>query len=130
MKLSVYKSYDDLPLFLNAKMVAQVLGVSISTAYELLNDPGFPTLRVGSRMVVPKEKFIQWAEGQSGGAKCENSTGPSGTPSRTTSPSPTRSSLWDCPPGRSQSMVFSSIGRIGRPTSAWPATGPSERQWG
>lgn len=69
MKLSVYKSYDDLPLFLNAKMVAQVLGVSISTAYELFHEPDFPTLRVGSRMVVPKEKFIQWAEGQSGGAK-------------------------------------------------------------
>ena len=69
MKLSVYKSYDDLLLFLNAKMVAQVLGVSISTAYELFHDPGFPTLRVGSRMVVPKEQFIQWAEGQSGGAK-------------------------------------------------------------
>ena len=69
MKRSVYKSYDDLPLVLNARLVAQVLGVSIATAYELLNDPGFPTLRVGSRMVVPKEKFIQWAEGQSGGAK-------------------------------------------------------------
>lgn len=69
MKLSVYKSYDDLPLFLNAKMVAQVLGVSISTAYELFHEPDFPTLRVGSRMVVPKEKFIQWAEGQSGGTK-------------------------------------------------------------
>ena len=69
MKLSVYKSYDDLPLFLNAKMVAQVLGVSISTAYEVMHEPGFPTLRVGSRMVVPKEKFIQWAEGQSGGVK-------------------------------------------------------------
>lgn len=69
MKLSVYKSYDDLPLFLNVKMVAQVLDVSISTAYELFHAPGFPTLRVGSRMVVPKEKFIQWAEGQSGGAK-------------------------------------------------------------
>ena len=69
MKLSVYKSYDDLPLVLNAKMVAQVLGVSISTAYELFHESGFPTLRVGSRMVVPKEKFIQWAEGQSGGAK-------------------------------------------------------------
>ena len=69
MKLYVYKSYDDLLLFLNAKMVAQVLGVSISTAYELFHDPGFPTLRVGSRMVVPKEQFIQWAEGQSGGAK-------------------------------------------------------------
>lgn len=69
MKLSVYKSYDDLPLFLNAKMVAQVLGVSISTAYEVMHEPSFPTLRVGSRMVVPKEKFIPWAEEQSGGVK-------------------------------------------------------------
>ena len=69
MKLSVYKSYDDLPLFLNAKMVAQVLGVSISTAYEVMHEPSFPTLRVGSRMVVPKERFMQWAEEQSGGAK-------------------------------------------------------------
>ena len=69
MKISTYHSYDELPLFLNAELVAKVLGVSISTAYELLNDPGFPTLRVGSRMVVPKEKFIQWAEGQSGGTK-------------------------------------------------------------
>ena len=69
MKESNYKSYDELPMFLNAKTLAQVLGVSISTAYELLHEPGFPTLRVGNRMVVPKEKFIQWAEGQSGGAK-------------------------------------------------------------
>ena len=30
MKLSIYKSYDDLPLFLNARTVANVLGVSIS----------------------------------------------------------------------------------------------------
>ena len=36
MKMSVCKSYGDLPLFLNAKLVAQVLGVSISTAYELI----------------------------------------------------------------------------------------------
>ena len=69
MKVSNIQSYDDLPLFLNAKTVAQVLGVSISTAYEVMHDPGFPTLRVGSRMVVPKEKFIRWVEEQSGGAK-------------------------------------------------------------
>ena len=69
MKLSVYKSYDDLPLFLNARMVAQVLGVSISTAYEGMHEPSFPTLRVGSRMVVPKEKFMRWVEEQAGGAK-------------------------------------------------------------
>ena len=67
MKTSVCKNYDGLPLFLNASLVSQVLGVSISTAYELLNEPGFPVLRVGSRMVVPKEKFMQWAEHHSGG---------------------------------------------------------------
>ena len=69
MKISSIQSYDDLPLFLNVNLVAQVLGVSISTAYEVMHGPGFPVLRVGSRMVVPKEKFIQWAEEQAGGAK-------------------------------------------------------------
>jgi len=69
MKSPQYKSYDELPLFLNANLVAQVLGVSQSSGYELMHEPGFPVLRVGSRMVVPKEKFIQWAEEQSGGAK-------------------------------------------------------------
>ena len=69
MKQSTYQSYDDLPLFLNVNLVAQVLGVSISTAYEVMHEPNFPVLRVGSRMVVPKEKFIQWAEEQVGGAK-------------------------------------------------------------
>ena len=62
MKQSEYKSYDELPLFLNAETVAQVLGVAPSSAYELMHEAGFPTLRVGSRMVVPKEKFIQWVE--------------------------------------------------------------------
>ena len=38
----------------------KVLGVSPSSGYELMRQPGFPVLRVGSRMVVPKEQFIQW----------------------------------------------------------------------
>lgn len=67
MKKSEYKSYDDLPLFLNVETVAKVLGVSISTAYELFHEPGFPTLRVGSRMVVPKEKFVAWVSTQTEG---------------------------------------------------------------
>ena len=69
MKQSQCTSYEDLPLFLNAHLLSEVLGVSISTAYELMHEPGFPVLRVGSRMVVPKEKFIRWAEERSGGAK-------------------------------------------------------------
>ena len=68
MQESTFTNYDQLPLFLNANTVAQVLGVSISTAYEVMHEPSFPTLRVGSRMVVPKEKFIQWVEEHTGGA--------------------------------------------------------------
>ena len=62
MKNSAYKSYDELPLFLNAELVAKALGVSPSSGYELMHEPDFPILKVGSRMVVPKEKFIEWVE--------------------------------------------------------------------
>ena len=67
MKRSVYTNYDELPLFLNAEMVAKVLGISISSAYELMHETGFPALRIGNRIVVPKEKFRRWVETQVGG---------------------------------------------------------------
>ena len=66
MKESGYKNYDDLPLFLNAEMVAKVLGVSPSSGYELVHEPGFPVLRIGNRMVVPKEQFIRWVNEHTG----------------------------------------------------------------
>ena len=69
MKVSTYHSYDDLPLFLNAELVAKALGIAPSSAYELMHEASFPTLRVGSRIVVPKEKFCQWVETQTGGAQ-------------------------------------------------------------
>ena len=71
MKRSEYKSYDDLPLFLNADTVAKVLGVSPSSAYELMHEPGFPTLRIGSRMVIPKKQFIQWVSAHTQGGNCQ-----------------------------------------------------------
>ena len=62
MKSSEYKSYNDLPLFLNAAIVAKALGIAPSSADELMQEADFPVLKVGSRIVVPKEKFIQWVE--------------------------------------------------------------------
>ena len=50
MKESVYKNHNE----------AKVLGTSPSGGCELMHQPDFPVLRVGSRMVVPKEQFIQW----------------------------------------------------------------------
>ena len=69
MKISSYKNYDDLPLFLNAATVAKVLGVSPSSGYELMHEKDFPVLKIGSRMVVPKEKFVEWVERHTGGQR-------------------------------------------------------------
>lgn len=71
MKKSQYKSYDDLPLFLNAEQVSQVLGIAPSSAYELMHEDGFPVLKIGNRMVVPKEKFIAWVTEHTNGGDTE-----------------------------------------------------------
>ena len=60
MKESAYKNYDELPLFLNAATVAKGLGISPSSGYELMHETDFPVLKIGNRMVVPKEKFVEW----------------------------------------------------------------------
>ncbi len=67
MKESVYKTYEELPLFLNTEMVARVLGISPSSGYELMHEADFPMLKVGNRMLVPKAKFIQWVESNTQG---------------------------------------------------------------
>lgn len=61
-----YKSYDELPLMLDAKMIKDILGVSIGLVYELMKSNAFPSIKIGSRYIVPKEKFIEWIEKQSG----------------------------------------------------------------
>lgn len=62
MNQSKYKSFDELPLMLTVPEVANVLGISRAGAYELARSKGFPVLNIGSRIVVPKEKFAVWIE--------------------------------------------------------------------
>ena len=69
MKESNYKSYDELPLFLNVATVAKVLGIAPSSSYELIHEKDFPALRIGNLVVVPKEAFIQWVEQHTGGTE-------------------------------------------------------------
>ena len=49
-------------------MVAEALGIAVASGYELMHQEGFPSLRIGNRFVVPKEKFIRWVDEQTGGA--------------------------------------------------------------
>jgi len=49
--------------------VAKVLGIAPSSSYELMHEKDFPALRIGNRIVVPKEAFIQWVEQHTGGTE-------------------------------------------------------------
>lgn len=60
MKESTYKSFEDLPLMLNVQMIANILGISRTKSYELVSSKGFPSLKLGNRIVVPKDQFIEW----------------------------------------------------------------------
>ena len=59
-----YTSYEQLPLALSAEEVAQVLGISRANAYTLMHSKSFPTLTIGKRLVVPKDKLLVWMEEQ------------------------------------------------------------------
>jgi len=60
MKESKFKSYEELPLFLNAEVLAKTLGIAVSTAYELMHEKDFPSLKIGNRLLVSKESFQEW----------------------------------------------------------------------
>ena len=60
MNECTYKSFDELPLMLNVVQVAAVLGISRAGAYELVHGEEFPALKIGSRIVVPKDKLREW----------------------------------------------------------------------
>ena len=62
-----YTSMEQLPITLNAEQVAQVLGISRANAYNLMRAKGFPTVHIGKRMVVPKDKLIAWIQAQTEG---------------------------------------------------------------
>lgn len=66
MNKSSYKTYDDLPLMLSVPDIARVLGISRAGAYELAHSREFPSMKVGSRIIIPKEKFLLWVEKQCG----------------------------------------------------------------
>ena len=36
------------------------LGISLAKAYELVKTPGFPTLRIGTRTLIPVDAYKSW----------------------------------------------------------------------
>ena len=59
-------SFENLPNVLSAEQLAQTLGISRAGAYQLLHSEGFPTLRIGKRMLVPRDKLAECIEMNTG----------------------------------------------------------------
>ena len=55
-------NYENLPAVLNANQLATALGISRAGAYQLLNTATFPTLRIGKRLLVPRDRLVEWIE--------------------------------------------------------------------
>ena len=36
------------------------MGISLPKAYELVKEPGFPTIRIGARILIPIEAYKEW----------------------------------------------------------------------
>ena len=65
MKPEKYKSFDELPLMLSVPELASVLGISRAGAYELVKEKGFPSLTIGSRILIPRDKLVAWIDAKS-----------------------------------------------------------------
>ena len=64
LKYDTYTNIEDLPLTLNAREAAGVLRISKSKVYELARTESFPAIRIGNRVVIPRDKLIEWMNTQ------------------------------------------------------------------
>ena len=62
---SSFKTKEDLPATLSATDISRYLGISKANSYQLMDSKGFPTLRIGKRKLVPKDKFLIWINSNS-----------------------------------------------------------------
>ena len=45
---------------MSVQELARQMGISLPKAYELVKEPGFPTIRIGTRILIPVEGFQNW----------------------------------------------------------------------
>ena len=64
MKEEKFRSHDALPLTLTVPEVGEALGISRAKAYDLVRSEGFPSIRIGTRILVPRDKLIRWIDKQ------------------------------------------------------------------
>ena len=65
MKKSIYKTKEEMPMFLTVLDLANLLGISRASAYELVRQENFPKLKiVQGRTIIPRDKLLEWLDEQ------------------------------------------------------------------
>ena len=60
MRNKRWSSKEELPLFLDAKEIIDILKLSRSFVYSLMRNGDLPTIKVGKRRLVIRDQFIEW----------------------------------------------------------------------
>ncbi len=66
MAIATVVNVDGLPAVLTLRHVQDVLGISRPKVYELAHTRGFPVVRFGRAIRVPREAFLRWLDQQTG----------------------------------------------------------------
>jgi excisionase family DNA binding protein len=64
MPAVILKDIEDLPAILRMKDVQNFLGLSRPKTYELAHTKGFPVVKFGRAIRVPKSAFLRWLDSQ------------------------------------------------------------------
>jgi len=59
-KLSLNQA--EMPFSLTVDEIGKMLGLCRNRAYKLANSKGFPSKRIGKRLVIPTDLFLKWIE--------------------------------------------------------------------
>ena len=55
-----YRTVEELPLMLDVKEVAKILGIGKNLAYSLVNSGEIKGLRIGTKIRVPKQNLVDY----------------------------------------------------------------------
>jgi excisionase family DNA binding protein len=66
MPEAVAMRQEELPLVLTMRHIQEITGLSKPKVYELAHTRGFPVVRFGRALRVPREAFLRWLNEQAG----------------------------------------------------------------
>jgi len=64
MAIATITDIEGLPAILTMQHIQEILGIARVKTYELAHTRGFPVVRFGRAIRVPREAFLRWLEQQ------------------------------------------------------------------